>query len=74
LAVFFPDFTRPFTDLIFVRTGQSPRSLFQFDSQGNNALYRLPIANPTRKVAILVGLGKKAGYHLFLVHHAQIGQ
>jgi hypothetical protein len=34
----------------------------------------LPIADPPRKVAILVGPGKKARYHLFLIHHAQIGQ
>ena len=73
-AVFFPDFTRPFADLIFVRTGQSTRSLFQFDSQGNNALYRLPIANPPRKVAILGGLGNKARYHIFLIHRAQTSQ
>jgi hypothetical protein len=67
-AIFLPDFAGALLNLLFVGLCHAAGSLFQFFRQGQYALDRFSIAYPPREVSVLVGLGKKAGDILPLIH------
>jgi hypothetical protein len=69
-AIFFPDFPGAISDFSFLRLRHSAGSLFQFVSQGQYAADRFVVADPLRKLAVLIGLGEKMADDLFLIHCA----
>jgi hypothetical protein len=68
LSIFLPYFPGPVPNLAFIRMRQSARPVSQLNRQGQDALYRLPVADPSRVIAIFAGLFEKMRDEQFLIH------
>ena len=69
-TIFFPDFPRANSDLIFVGCCQCSGATLEFFGIGRDALRRFIIADPPRQVAVPMSLRNKVGDYEPLIHCA----